>query len=625
MSFIRDLKERRLVQIVLTYLAAGWVGIEVVDSLVDNELLPRLAYSLALVWYITGIPVAMLVGWYHGEQGNQHAPTWEIGAIAIVFLSLTGFSAIKVEQHVSEQRAFAIAAEGRLDLHRVAVDYFHDASEDSTLRHVADALTEELIDALSTVRTLDVISRNGVLPFRGTGARPDSLAEHLRAGTIVAGSVRPDGDGVRIDVRLIDGASGAEYRRTSLSHQGDDLLAASPALAEEVSRFLRSRLGEEIAIRETERATQSVNAWALLQQARRIRKDASAGVHGNAPLEGHERDRLLDQADSLLGVATRLDPEWPDPVRERADVAYVRSRLAHDTHDALQWADRAIELGSTALEMAPDEPKALTVRGTARYWRWLIDQQLDASARQSLFDAARTDLERAVSRDRARADAYSTLSHLYYNAHEHGSASAVALAAQRAYEEDAYLEVANDVLARLHEAALDMGDFRRARDACAEGATRFSSDSRFVQCRLRLMATPAIEPDVDEAWQLAARADSLAPPQWQAYDELMNTLFVGAVIARAGLPDSARAVLDRVHARMNDDIDPEGDLLTVEAAIRARNGDTRNAVTLIEQYLARNPGHTFSPATGLAWWWKPLENDPDFQRLVRLRSPSTHH
>lgn len=625
MSFIRDLKERRLVQIVLTYLAAGWVGVEVVDSLVDNELLPGFAYTLALIWYLTGLPLAVLIGWYHGERGNQHAPKWEVGAIGIVLLSLTGLSAAQVQQYRTEQRAIASAAEGRLDLHRVAVDYFHDASEDATLQHVADAFTEELIDALSTVRTLDVISKNGVLPFRGTGARPDSLAEQLKAGTVVAGSVRPDGDGVRIDVRLIDGASGVEYRRTSLSHEGEDLLAASPALAEEVSRFLRSRLGEEIAVRETERATESVNAWALLQQARRIRKDASAGVHGNGHMEGHERDDLLDQADSLLVVAARLDPDWPAPVRERADLAYVRSRLAHDHHAALRWANRAIELGSTALEMGPDEPKALTIRGTARYWRWLIDQQLDVSARQSLFDAARTDLERAVSRDPARADAYSTLSHLYYNAHEHGSASAVALAAQRAYEEDAYLEVANDVLSRLHEAALDMGDFRRAREACAEGARRFPSDSRFTQCRLRLMATPAIEADVAEAWRLAARADSLAPPQWRDYDQLMNTLFVGGVIARAGLPDSARVVLDRAHARINDEIDPEGDLLTVEAAIRARNGDAKRAVTLIEQYLARNPGHAFSPATGLAWWWQPLENDPDFQRLVRLRSTSTDH
>lgn len=619
MSFIRDLKQRRLVQVTVTYVAAGWVGIEVIDSLVDNALLPGLAYTLALLWYLTGIPIAMLIGWYHGEKGNQKAPKWEVASILIVILVLSGFSATQIQQHLAEQRAIASAAEGRLDPHRVAVAYFQDSSSD-TLRHVADALTEELIDALGSVRTLDVISANGVLPFRGESVAADSIARALEAGTVVAGSVREEGGELRVDVRLIDGASGAEYRRTSLDYEGEDLQAASPALAEEVARFLRSRLGEEIAVRQSERGTSSTDAWALLQQARRIRKDAAQAIRLD---EGHggasTAESLLTEADSLLRVASVLDPEWSEPVRERADLAYVRSRITHDPAARIEWVRRAVEHATDALRLNPDEPKALSIRGTARYWRWWIDDHLDEGARRELFEGARKDLERAVGRDPSRAEAYSTLTHLYYNDREHGGASAVALAAQRAYEEDAYLEVANDVLSRLFDATLDMGDFRRATEACEEGRRRFPEDGRFTVCRLRLMATPALEPDVDEAWALAARGDSLSPAQWKDYDAVEHRLFVAGALARAGLPDSATAVLDRAHARMDAHLDPEGELLTVEAAVRARIGEEDRAIELIEQYLGRHPGHPFSPATGLAWWWEPLRGNPAFERLVRLR------
>src|SRR5690606_11163852 len=180
-------------------------------------------------------------------------------------VALSGFSASQVQHHLAEQEAMRSAAEGRLDPHRVAVAYFQDGSGGGELRHVADALTEELIDALATVRTLDVISANGVLPFRDRAARPEELAEALRAGSVVAGTVQPDGDDIRVDVRLIDGASGAEYRRASLAQEGAALQEASAGLAEEVARFLRSRLGEELAVRASERATVSVDAWALLQ------------------------------------------------------------------------------------------------------------------------------------------------------------------------------------------------------------------------------------------------------------------------------------------------------------------------------------------------------------------------
>ena len=72
---------------------------------------------------------------------------------------------------------------------RMAVLYFSDRSENGTLRHVAHGLTEALIDKLSTVSALNVVSPSGVRPYSDKYIPLDSIARLLRVGTIVEGSV----------------------------------------------------------------------------------------------------------------------------------------------------------------------------------------------------------------------------------------------------------------------------------------------------------------------------------------------------------------------------------------------------------------------------------------------------
>src|SRR5205814_180323 len=137
------------------------------------------------------------------------------------------------------------AGAGALALNRVAVLYFNDASRDSSLRYLADGFTESLIDQLSAIRALDVISRNGVAPFRGRDVPRDSIARALEAGTLVEGEVEPVGGGgrARVTVRLIDGASGADVgRRQSFELPIAAPLAMRDSLVSQAAVLLRERL-----------------------------------------------------------------------------------------------------------------------------------------------------------------------------------------------------------------------------------------------------------------------------------------------------------------------------------------------------------------------------------------------
>src|SRR5262249_40567088 len=133
------------------------------------------------------------------------APVWWrrplaiVGGIGIVVL-LVG--AVSVWRAPGRRAATAISADGR----RIAVLYFDDKSENHSLGAVADGLTEELIRSLSTAPSLTIISRSGVERYRGGSAATDSIARALRAGYVVRGELEPEGDRVRVNVRLYDGS-----------------------------------------------------------------------------------------------------------------------------------------------------------------------------------------------------------------------------------------------------------------------------------------------------------------------------------------------------------------------------------------------------------------------------------
>lgn len=617
MSTFRDLRQRRFVQILIAYLAASWVVIEVVSQLVEHEILPGIVYRLVLIWFVGGLPGAAVVAWFHGEQGRQKAPRSEIAFLVLLIVALGAFTFRSVDAHLETQRAMAGAHEGGLPASRIAVLYLDDRSRGS-LGAVADAFTEDLIAELARVPELDVVSANGVRPFREDDADPAAVALALGAGTIVQGSVGETRDGVEVDLALVDGASGAVFRRTSLEVPVSVLLEGGTRLAAEAATLLRERLGEEVRLRETRRETGNADAWSLLQQARRAMKDAESALH-DGPADAATAHYVA--ADSLLELAARMDTSWARPMALRSEIAYRRARLPAELAAGLPHTLAAIRHGDAAVARDATDAGALEARGTARYWRWLTDPDLEGAVRDALLRTARDDLESAVQRDPRRASAFSTLSHLYYNDPDAPGLTSVLMAAQRAYEEDAYVESAANVLWRIHTAALDIGQFPPAHNACEEGRSRFSDDYRFRLCRIRLMATPAIAADPAEAWRLVAEADSLAPDRGRAYYNVENRMFVAAILHRAGLPDSARATLARA-AREADDprIDPQRDLWLREAIVRSRIGETEEAVALVRRYLVANPGHRFDEGYGLSWWWRELEPEPSFRRLLALQT-----
>jgi TolB-like protein len=504
------------------------------------------------------------------------------------------------------QTAGAGVLENALDARRVAVLYFEDLTSDKRLAYLTDGLTEALIDELEQVDALDVVSQNGVAALRDADVGRDSIARALKAGTLVEGTIENVGNRLRVSVRLVDGNSGADFQRGSIERPASDLLGIRDTLALEVARLIRRRLGEEVRLRQQREGTEKPEAWALVQRAERTRKDAEVQLASDNPGGAAAAFAL---ADSLLAKAEALDPKWSQPLVSRAAIDFRQARLAAaDPARAASLIKSGLGHAERAIKLDARNPDALELRGSLRYLRWLyqlVPVQADADR---LLAAAEQDLRAAVTLSPSQAGAWNVLSHLYM---QKDDAVEAKLAARRAYESDAYLANAADIIWRLYTASFELEQFVDAEQWCDEGQRRFPTNARYTQCRVWLLVSRAKAPDVNEAWRLVGELEKLTPREQWAYDQHIYHTLVAGVLARAGLADSAKRVLSR--ARATPETDPRREIVSLEAFVQLLLGDRDEALRLLKVYLTANPGHRMGD---MGWWWRDLENDPRFRELV---------
>ncbi|HEU4473618.1 MAG TPA: protein kinase [Gemmatimonadales bacterium] len=547
-------------------------------------------------------PVAIL-----GEKWGTGVRLWSISAGLLAVLAVGG---VAVWRLAFDPGASA-AEDPSIDKNRIAVLYFENRSGADSLSYLADGLTEALIQELSEVKPLQVISRNGVSAFRNTSAPPDSIGRALKVGTLVEGTIAQSGERLRVSVSLLNATSGDVIGSRTLERPRNEIFALQDDLAKEVSIFLRQRLGQEIALERTRVGTDNTKAWELLQQAGKLSKDLEPLL---AASDTAAAGRRLAEADSLLAAAEKLDPNWVALPVERGWLSYHQTDLIPDFDKDLydKWTAHGLLHATRALTLVPKDPDALELRGTLNYFRWLLNLEPDAARAKELITGVEADLRAAVTAKPTAARGWSLLSHLLIG---QGQTAEAKLAALRSYEADPYLSSAKQTLYRLFSTSYDTEDRVEAGHWCDEGYRRFPDYFRFTECQLYILGMPGGEkPDIPKAWELVEQLVRITPANQRAFQTLYGQMLLGMVLVRAGLPDSARALAER--SRGNITIDPTRDLAYYEAMLRGQLGDRDEAFRLLGTYLAANPQRRDGVARDETWTMRELRSDPRFATVV---------
>jgi serine/threonine-protein kinase len=516
---------------------------------------------------------------------SRESSRWLPRLLAVLALSAALFGAWRLSARSGSQPAKTAASP---EVPRIAVLYFEDRTGDSTVRQIADGLTEDLIHELSGVNAFRVISTNGVRAYRDRQVAFDSMVSALRVTTVIDGSVQRSGDRLRVRVDLIDAPSDTYLDSLSLERPIADFLSLEREVAQQVAAALRRQMGRDVHLRGTMAGTRSPRAKELMLKAQSAREDAEEVAHHPHPEDTRTAIETLGRADSLLAQAQAEDPGWLRPLIDRGWVVYQRARLLSGAaHTAA--LERALGLADQAVRRAPESPEALELRGTVQ-WALVTEVQGDTSDPARLRQAE-ADLRNAVDRDSTLAGAWATLSYLLWYK---GRTAEAEITARRALREDAYLTDARGIYDQLFFTELMLGDFTQAAEWCQRGRVSFPGYWRFVECELTLMRHSGAAPHPDSAWALVQALDSLDPPEkaraeGRTYHTIYRRIVAATISARAGRQDVARAEIARARRATRGDSTLSMDLAYDEAYLRLVLGEQARATELLRGYIKARP------------------------------------
>src|SRR6266568_1526409 len=212
----------------------------------------------------------------------------------------------------------------------------------------ADGLTEALTTDLARLRALRVVSRSSATSYRGTTKSPRDIARELQVDALVEGGLQVSGDRVRVDLRLVDAASGYQLWADRFEEPLQNRFALEDRVAHGIVSALELPLtaSEEHALRAT--PTKNLAAYDYYLRGKiRLRR------------ENREDDSV---ALTLLQRAVALDPEFAAAQAELARAYVLRVEQFAPSDTAV--VERAWVATEQALQLEPDLAEAHFARAS---------------------------------------------------------------------------------------------------------------------------------------------------------------------------------------------------------------------------------------------------------------------
>jgi TolB-like protein/cytochrome c-type biogenesis protein CcmH/NrfG len=149
----------------------------------------------------------------------------------------------------------------------IAVLPFVNMSGDPEQEYFSDGISEDLITALSKLRWFFVIARNSSFAFKGKAVHIKQVGEELGVGYVIEGSVRKDGDRVRITAQLNDVATGSHVWAERYDRRLADVFAVQDEITEAIVASIEPHLYATENFHSQRNAPESLDAWGLVMRA----------------------------------------------------------------------------------------------------------------------------------------------------------------------------------------------------------------------------------------------------------------------------------------------------------------------------------------------------------------------
>ncbi|MGH6611328.1 MAG: hypothetical protein ACRECQ_13850, partial [Burkholderiaceae bacterium] len=226
----------------------------------------------------------------------------------------------------------------------LAILPFVNVGANADTEYLSDGITDGLINGLSRLPKLKVMSRNSVLRYKGSETDAQQAGRTLGVRAVLTGKVTPRGDDLLISLALVDVRDNSHLWGEQYHRKLSGLLAVQAELARDIAQQLRLKLGSEEQQRLAKRGTENPEAYELYLKARH---------HLNAMTEDGGK-----KAVAYFQQALEKDPSYGAAYAGLADyyasATYIKSHPVLSPQEARakakEAAVRAVQLDDTLAE-----------------------------------------------------------------------------------------------------------------------------------------------------------------------------------------------------------------------------------------------------------------------------------
>ncbi|GAB5410302.1 MAG: hypothetical protein BalsKO_26670 [Balneolaceae bacterium] len=322
-NFIEELKRRNVVKVATAYAIAGWLIIQVIDTISPQLGFPGWIPPFITILVLVGFPLALIFAWAfeltpEGIKKSVEVDITEsvtqntgkkLNGIIISVLSVAVFFLL-TERIFFADASFLSSDSSNIENASIAVLPFVNMSGDEENEYFSDGLSEELLNGLAKLGDIQVAGRTSSFQFKGQNLDLREVGIQLGVQHILEGSVRKSGDRIRITAQLIQADNGFHLWSETYDREltASDVFDIQEEITRRVVAELKIRLLPEEEVQLTERPTTDIEAYNAFLEA--------------TQLEINRLPSDLEKAIEKYKQAIEIDPTFA--------LAYARLAIAYD-------------------------------------------------------------------------------------------------------------------------------------------------------------------------------------------------------------------------------------------------------------------------------------------------------
>ena len=249
-KFWRELKRRKVVQVIIVYATVAFVLIELTNNIAEPLGLPERTNTLVIVLLVIGFPFTVILSWIFDVTRKGIKKTEAIDSVT--------------KQAKDQSMDDSISR----FTNSIVVLPFQDMSQEKDQDYFCDGITEEIINALTHIESLKVIARTSAFAFKNKYKDVRKIGQELNVETILEGSVRKAGNNLRITAQLIQVSDGAHIWSERYDRVIKDIFNIQDEISLTIAEKLKIELFDDERKQLLKSKTHNLEAYKLYLQGR---------------------------------------------------------------------------------------------------------------------------------------------------------------------------------------------------------------------------------------------------------------------------------------------------------------------------------------------------------------------